>query len=648
MFYPAPVRRYRVPDTPVCLTDTLVCLALALAMLLPAHAAWGLAPQHELGSERSRLDRTGFALEVETRAALLGDGVGERLKALEDIRARLMVLRAQAALSGDGVTERWARSFAEGIEGYIEEAQGALSTSGDGLRDTLAEYVAKNPVPPPSGKPFDLTAANGRGLVLVHLAAGQGARWGPSFDEAERLGIPLVSQELKDLPKVVFPLKVGDEPPKPMAKFALDAAQEENPEGPAIPSIVIVGQEKEKVMKHLGGGDAYTYVTQPEPMGTGHAVFVARDVLKGYDGDIIVSLGDNPGVDRALMDEITRRHQNFEADIPRYVGLIVTGKLQNAGKYGRIVHAVRDFRRRGTIIHKGSLVGISEWNELKRMVKKGVLMRYADRSRRRPEDVLRIKEINSGMLIMKAAPYFDALREIKPHETKLEKFEYYATDVVDFLVRHGFVVEAFQVPSQDQWKVLGPNTYPEFHQLEQRLASRPGEGDGLSAAREADRIVERVGEALNSMSGDTKLESKVLLGRGSALETLPPRIILADPDVFQDRVLTDLLKTRGPALVFMTPEVYQVYENPEAEISLHSETQVEVGAEDVVSLASYVAEKYGGVDAVFTSLKSLGDKVRSLFSNIRVEITHMWIGPASVDEEKAHDRYAAILEGRSA
>ena len=85
-----------------------------------------------------------------------------------------------------------------------------------------------------------------------------------------------------DLPKVIH--KVNG---IPMVKKILNELEKLETEE----NILILGHKKEEVLKELGD---VKYVVQEEQLGTGHAIMQAYELLKDYDGDVMILCGDTP------------------------------------------------------------------------------------------------------------------------------------------------------------------------------------------------------------------------------------------------------------------------------------------------------------------------------------------------------------------
>jgi len=270
-----------------------------------------------------------------------------------------------------------------------------------------------------------------RGIVCVVLAAGEGSRFKAS------------------VPKVIYPFNG-----KPLALYALEAAQKVA-DG-AIPTIFVVGYEKELVTRTLG--NSLNYVVQDTRMGTGHAVYLVKNALpKDYSGDVIVTCADNPGVDSSLLDRLIDCHHRYKQQLgKKYAALILTGKISNtAHSYGRIIRDKQD-----------NVVDIVEKKQLDRMEQDS--LKYCGNEAWSKQQLYQVDEFNSGIVIACSKPYFEALGNIEATLTTSQhppKYEYYATDFVSQLTKKGYRVRAFLVPEQETWKLEGANTVEELDKL---------------------------------------------------------------------------------------------------------------------------------------------------------------------------------------
>jgi bifunctional UDP-N-acetylglucosamine pyrophosphorylase/glucosamine-1-phosphate N-acetyltransferase len=232
-----------------------------------------------------------------------------------------------------------------------------------------------------------------REVASVILAAGKGTR--------------MKSQKAKVVMQILK---------KPMVRYVVDACI-----GAGVKrNIVVVGHQAREVTK--AAGEDCEFVVQKEQLGTAHALMQARELLKGYAGDVVVLVGDAPLITSKIIGGLIRHHQKTGAD-----ATLITAYFENPPPYGRIL---RD--------KNGKVIKITE--ELD-----------AD------ESVKAIKEVNSSHYCFKAEVVLPLLSEIKNDNVKKE---YYLTDIVEILNKHGYKVETYQV--DDPRLILGINTYDEF------------------------------------------------------------------------------------------------------------------------------------------------------------------------------------------
>ncbi|MDR5695559.1 MAG: bifunctional UDP-N-acetylglucosamine diphosphorylase/glucosamine-1-phosphate N-acetyltransferase GlmU [Armatimonadota bacterium] len=240
----------------------------------------------------------------------------------------------------------------------------------------------------------------------------------------ERKAIVLAAGEGKrmrsPLPKVLHPL-CG----RPMVGYVLDAL-----EGVGIPNpIVVVGHGANLVKEAIG--ERGTFVEQPQPLGTGHAVQVASSLLEGFSGTVLVLYGDVPLVTAATLEELASRHEELRA-----AATIAVSVVEDPTGYGRVIRG-RDGR-------------------VERIVEEGDCT---------PEE-RRIREINAGIYAFSAQELLEALPHLQRDNVQ---GEYYLTDAVSWLIRHGRLVASIEVNAQE---ALGVNSRRELSRAEEVMRQR--------------------------------------------------------------------------------------------------------------------------------------------------------------------------------
>ena len=184
--------------------------------------------------------------------------------------------------------------------------------------------------------------------------------------------------------------------------------------------VVVVGHQAAQVRASVKA-TGVRFAEQAEQKGTGHAVLCARQAVTSEQGQLIILNGDGPLLKPETLEALLA--QSYKAP----GGSIVTTELADPTGYGRIV---RD--------DQGMVAAIVEQ-------KSGT-----------PEQ-LSIREVNPGLYCFDAAQFWAHVGEIRPDNPAKE---YYLTDMVEILTRHGYPV----IPSvvRDETELLGINTRAEL------------------------------------------------------------------------------------------------------------------------------------------------------------------------------------------
>ncbi len=256
-----------------------------------------------------------------------------------------------------------------------------------------------------------------RSLAAVVLAAGKGTRMGG------------------DIPKVCHELDG-----RPLIAHVLEAIAPLSPQR----VILVVGYRAEAV---AGAVRAFStlpveYVRQEEQRGTGHAVAMAEELLRDFDGDVLIRYGDTPLIRTETLARLYATYRSSRAS-----GALLTALLENPTGYGRII---RD--------PHGRVVRIEE-------------------EKSATETERRIREINAGAYCYRARPLFRALKNLRPNSAN---GEYYLTDAVRVLAEHGRSVVA--LPAALPEEVLGVNTLEQLRTVSNvRTSLFSGHNDSVNA-----------------------------------------------------------------------------------------------------------------------------------------------------------------------
>ena len=194
--------------------------------------------------------------------------------------------------------------------------------------------------------------------------------------------------------------------------------------------LVVVGNQRDQVEDALRA-PAIEFVTQEEPLGTGHALLQCRSRLEGFEGDLLVTAGDTPLLRVETLRRLLAHHHASGAAVT-----VLTAVLPDAAGYGRIL-------RRGA-----EVVGIVE-------------------DRDATPEQLAIREVNTAIYCFRAA---DALPALDRLERANRQGEYYLTDLPALLRDAPGGLQAVTV--EDPEEVLGINDRQQLATAEAVLRRR--------------------------------------------------------------------------------------------------------------------------------------------------------------------------------
>jgi bifunctional UDP-N-acetylglucosamine pyrophosphorylase/glucosamine-1-phosphate N-acetyltransferase len=212
-------------------------------------------------------------------------------------------------------------------------------------------------------------------LAVVILAAGLGTRM------------------KSDTPKVLHEV-CG----RPMLAYVIDAALNLSPKR----LVVVTGPDQDEVGGVLPVG--CERAVQQERLGPGDAVRAGLEPLDGFDGDVLVLVGDAPLVSGPYLQSLVEAHRAGDSR-----ATIASAVLDDPGHYGRVV---RDA--------DGAVERIVE-------------------ARDASADELRITEVNTGFYVVDAASLRAVLPRLRPINAQ---GELYLTDAVHLLLADGALVRA--------------------------------------------------------------------------------------------------------------------------------------------------------------------------------------------------------------
>jgi bifunctional UDP-N-acetylglucosamine pyrophosphorylase/glucosamine-1-phosphate N-acetyltransferase len=170
--------------------------------------------------------------------------------------------------------------------------------------------------------------------------------------------------------------------------------------------IAVVGYKRDIIIDILG--ESVKYAIQEEQLGTGHAVLAAESLVNDLEGDSIILSGNMPLFDADSINCAFRDHKNRRHDLT-----VITTVVDNPTGFGRII-------RNEFGLYLEEIVEEEEATSLQK----------------------NIKEINTGVYIVKNRYLFAALRKI--NNNNLRK-EYYLTDIVKVFQSENLVVGTYSI-----------------------------------------------------------------------------------------------------------------------------------------------------------------------------------------------------------
>ncbi len=248
--------------------------------------------------------------------------------------------------------------------------------------------------------------------------------------------------------------------------------------------VAVVGYQAERVRESVRFA-GIRFAEQTEQKGTGHAVMCARAVIEGTPGglagQLLILNGDGPLLTAMTLEKLVQTRG------------IVTTRVNDPTGYGRII---RD--------------------------EAGMVAAIVEQKSATPGQ-LKIQEINTGVYCFDAEPFWQHVDEITPSNAANE---YYLTDMVDILRRHGHPVAPLMV--EDETELLGINTKVELAVADRILRHRKAQELMLAgvtienpASVSIDLDVEvgtdTVIEANVQLRGQTRVGANCRIGTGSVV-----------------------------------------------------------------------------------------------------------------------------------
>lgn len=210
------------------------------------------------------------------------------------------------------------------------------------------------------------------------------------------------------LPKVLHPV-AG----RPMIERVIRGAQA----GGVTEVRVVVGHGQNLVRQVVEPLGVFCF-EQKEQLGTANAVKSAD--IDSMDGDVVIMNGDHPLIEGEDIKSFVRTFRDERLDVA-----VVTAEVKNPGQLGRIIR------------QKGELKAIVEAKDAS-------------------GETLKIREINTGIYIVRSTILDEYLPQIKNHNAK---GEYYLTDLIALCLEGRKRVQAIKSSPRVAW---GVNTQAEL------------------------------------------------------------------------------------------------------------------------------------------------------------------------------------------
>ncbi len=210
---------------------------------------------------------------------------------------------------------------------------------------------------------------------------------------------------------------------KEIINYTLDAISETGVNDDDI--VVVVGDNHEEVSAVIKRD--VKYAVQKEQLGTADALMSAGRFLEGFDGDIIVTVGDNPYIKSSEFKKMITFHRDNGLECT----LLSARFPADPPPYGRII------RNSDGVVDS--------------------IIEAADAS----NEQLKIREVNAGIYVFRNEIVFPLLKNIRSDN---EKKEFYLTDIISVLKSEGYSPDA--VETENYFAAIGINNRRELSEAQ--------------------------------------------------------------------------------------------------------------------------------------------------------------------------------------
>jgi bifunctional UDP-N-acetylglucosamine pyrophosphorylase/glucosamine-1-phosphate N-acetyltransferase len=291
--------------------------------------------------------------------------------------------------------------------------------------------------------------------------------------------------------------------------------------------VIVVGHQAEQVKANVKVSGV-RFAEQHERLGTGHALLCAQPSLPAEPGDLLILNGDGPLVRPSTLQALVNLHTRRNGG-----GCVATVELDDPTGYGRIVRN-----------DSGDIAAIVEQKSASK-------------------EQLAIREINTGVYLFASLPFWAHIEEMQPNNPAKE---YYLTDMVEILSRHGYPVTPFLVT--DETELLGINTRAELAVADSILRARKNQElmlSGVTMEHPSSSLVDvhvTVGidtiiGAQVQLRGSTTIGSNCRIGAGSILRNcdiedgveILPYVVAQDTTIQRNALVGPFARLRQKAEV---------------------------------------------------------------------------------------------------
>ncbi|HOZ53186.1 MAG TPA: NTP transferase domain-containing protein [bacterium] len=230
---------------------------------------------------------------------------------------------------------------------------------------------------------------------IIILAAGKGTRM------------------KSDLPKTLFPING-----KPMIKYLLDSVFSSQIDD--SPIVVVSPGNREIIQESI---DEYpvNFAIQPEPLGTGHAVLSAKDLIPDEASNVLILYGDQPFISQKSIVKILENHDSEVS--------MMTVKLSDFDEW------------RKNFFHWGRI--IRENNQIREIVE----FKDAD------DNIKEIKEVNPAVFCFNKEWLLKNIENLKNNNNQKE---YYLTDLIKMAFEQNIKIKPLFIDAREAIGVNSP------------------------------------------------------------------------------------------------------------------------------------------------------------------------------------------------